>query len=459
MGASIFVATNGTEGATGTIGDPLSFGKAIGATSPAQAGDTVWVRGGTYTNVACNLSGTSNSPIILRNYASERVIIDTTNQFAINGSGTWVWGFEFSDSTTNRDILRTSGIGLNTGVAGRDNKLINCIIHDTGNAVFVSYQSTNAEVAGCVIYNNGYILPDRRHGHGLYVQNRSYTDQPTYQHNLLLNNFSKGVNCRSSSKVVNTRFYKNVLSGNEANWHIESDDEMSDLIFLDGNLCYYAAPGYEAFYPLRSDSAWTISMSNNVFANAHSQVLWWTNIIFNANTQFYSFQARATPTVAADWNRYYKVQFSAPVAYNSTNVTLAQWQAMGNDANGTVSANNPTENWVYVIQNPYDGTRNHVVVYNWGSSNTVSFTPVLPTGYSFEVRNAQDYFSGALASGVYSGGTITVPMTNLSIADPIGSVAITNTSPVFAAFVLLGTQPTLPTLRSTTVRATTLRTR
>jgi hypothetical protein len=74
---TLYVATNGNDGNTGTQAAPLAtIQKAI---SLITAGGTVSVRGGTYaltSNIQITKSGTSSAPITLTAYGSERVIID-----------------------------------------------------------------------------------------------------------------------------------------------------------------------------------------------------------------------------------------------------------------------------------------------------------------------------------------------------------------------------------------------
>ena len=145
LAAQYHVAPNGTDRAAGTRSDPLSLSKALSAASPAQPGDTIWVRGGTYIGpFLSSLAGTSNNPIIVRNYNHERAIIDTpvvnpgsdgmgvaVNGLDWEGTYTWFWGLEIMNSATNRLLVRSGGVGGNTSLPGAGSKLINCVIHDT----------------------------------------------------------------------------------------------------------------------------------------------------------------------------------------------------------------------------------------------------------------------------------------------------------------------------------------
>jgi hypothetical protein len=86
-----------------------------------------------------------------------------------------------------------------------------------------------------------------------------------------------------------------------------------------------------------------------------------------------------------------------------------------------------------------DTARAHVAVYSGGpTSVAVTFTNFLNAGDSYEVRNAQNFGAGPVASGVYN-GSITLQLTT-NPAPPIGAPrpAIV-TSPSFTAFVVTRT--------------------
>jgi hypothetical protein len=446
-GADYYVSPTGS-GVVGSFAAPMGLSNALkSGVSPATGGDTIWLRGGTYQGTfGCNLSAASNSPIVIKNYNGERAIIDSHNQFAVNGGGTWFWGLEFTDTFTNRYTARTSGLGLNTGPTGMGNKLINCILHDLGNAIFVSSQSTNAEVTGCVIYNIGYSNTTWS-GHCLYVQNHSYANQSHYRENILFNGFSVGINVRASSANVNHRFTGNVVFNTAKNFYAESYP--ADQLFLDSNMFYYSVENEGGhFYGWESTNG-TIVLSNNVFANNFCNFVNWTNIIYNNNRQHRKLYARGmeTNSVRADYNRYYNVLSAAPVAFNDVGVTLTQWQDnFGNDVQGTATAAAPSGTWTYVRPNPYEAGRANITVYNWDTNNMVSVdvSGVLTSGQRYQVRNAADYFGPLAASGTYSGGSLTLPMTNLSVVTPVGLAAQPATGPRFNVFVLLPQPPLLP---------------
>ncbi|GAB4058083.1 right-handed parallel beta-helix repeat-containing protein [Catellatospora paridis] len=77
---ALYVATTGNDANAGTLSAPLKTIQR--AVDLAQAGYTIHVRGGTYapsTNVQLLKNGTSSQPITLRNYGSEKVVLDGEN--------------------------------------------------------------------------------------------------------------------------------------------------------------------------------------------------------------------------------------------------------------------------------------------------------------------------------------------------------------------------------------------
>ena len=77
LAADIYVSPDGSDDAAGTVDAPLlSIQLAV---DNAAAGDTIYLRAGTYsptTNIQISTSGTSSSPIVLRAFEGEAVIID-----------------------------------------------------------------------------------------------------------------------------------------------------------------------------------------------------------------------------------------------------------------------------------------------------------------------------------------------------------------------------------------------
>jgi hypothetical protein len=80
------------------------------------------------------------------------------------------------------------------------------------------------------------------------------------------------------------------------------------------------------------------------------------------------------------------------------------------------------------------------VVYNWNQLNNVSVdvSSALAVGTRYEVRNAQNFYAPVVASGVYSGQPLVLPMTNLTVAAPQAALLTPPpTGPTFNVFELL----------------------
>lgn len=84
--ATYYVSSSGTSSASGTITNPLNFSAAI--RKSLAAGDTIYVRGGTYSFTSTQTisrSGTSTSYIVITAYPGETPVLDFRNQ-AYNSS-------------------------------------------------------------------------------------------------------------------------------------------------------------------------------------------------------------------------------------------------------------------------------------------------------------------------------------------------------------------------------------
>lgn len=104
---AIFVSPAGNNANSGTIDSPyLTVQKAV---SSAKAGDTIYLRAGTYSEyVVIGTSGTPTSPITLTSYQGETVIIDGGSTIAIRANGAisyWIID-GITVKSTNRYTLR-----------------------------------------------------------------------------------------------------------------------------------------------------------------------------------------------------------------------------------------------------------------------------------------------------------------------------------------------------------------
>jgi hypothetical protein len=69
----------------------------------------------------------------------------------------------------------------------------------------------------------------------------------------------------------------------------------------------------------------------------------------------------------------------------------------------------------------------------------VAVEDVLRRGQTYEVRNAQNYFGSPVLRGTYGGGSLRIPLSDDSMARPVGISAPDSTAPEFHVFVLQAT--------------------
>ena len=120
---------------------------------------------------------------------------------------------------------------------------------------------------------------------------------------------------------------------------------------------------------------------------------------------------------------------------------FADWKKnTGFDAASRCSPGQLSCTEVFVRPNRYESGRANIVVYNWGKSPKVSVDvgSVLEVGTPYDVRNAEDFFSPPVISGIFDGQPIELPMTGLTVAKPMAALRTPPpTGPTFNVFVLL----------------------
>ena len=424
-----YVAPNGADTNDGTIAHPLSLTKAIASTSPVRPGDTVWLRGGTYTGgLTSHLTGAAAAPIIVRQYPGERATIDGNiadrglPALTVRGADTWYWGFEVTDSNTqrvnsagfNNPVLRATSVDIH----GPRTKFINLIVHDGLNGFGFWTPAIDAEIYGSIIYNAGLEAPDRGHGHSIYTQNQTGTKR--ISESILFNSFSFGIHAYTEGGAIDHfRFTGNVAfnhgtlspsSGAKANYLLGGGKVAQDAVFT-RNYAYYAEGAGGRGFDIGYGTACASPIVQNNYASG-----------------------------------------GTPLALNCSNAT-----ATGNTLHGSIPnalqtahpdnvfhATRPTGTHVDVRPNTYEPGRAHIVIYNWDRAPAVTVNLAgagLQTGDTFEIRDAQNYFAAPVLTGTYANASVTIPMTGLTAARPVGNVPIVpaHTDAEFGVFVLIRT--------------------
>jgi hypothetical protein len=199
-----------------------------------------------------------------------------------------------------------------------------------------------------------------------------------------------------------------------------------------------------------------IVMRNNYWIGGQmsAQILNWRAVEFTGNTAYtangYAMWMQVASSLAAnanvdvskynwDRNRYFgRNLFQAPTGGQD----FAGWRrATGLDANSTFTAGAPRENWVFVRPNKYESGRGHVMIYNWEKRDAVNvdLSKILTPNARYEIRDAQNFFAAPVATGVFTGAAVRIPMTGLTVVAPNGTVPSPpkHTGPDVGVFVVL----------------------
>ncbi|OHA40565.1 MAG: hypothetical protein A3G59_00690 [Candidatus Taylorbacteria bacterium RIFCSPLOWO2_12_FULL_47_20] len=422
-GASWYVSPNGSVSNSGSIGSPWGLQFALsGAQGRIAPGDTVYLRGGTYNGrFNSTLSGTVDHPIKVENYPGEYPVLDgrvnTTGEdetLEVLGSYVWFMGFEVTNTDPNemrniRNGASSRGAGVRTG-AVKGNKFINLVVHDHVWGFSLFSASSDLEVYGNIIYNNGITVDSKEHG--IYTQNefgaKVYTD------NIIFGSFSEyGMHAYGSSAAFLNNF---TMDGNvliQDKFLFGGGKPSRDSV-VKNNFIYYT--GEEGMRVGGVGGSVNVSVQNN--------------IVYGASV----FGAPATG-LEVTGNKFYG---------SVGGISTSQYP------NNTYAPSGGSGVEIFVRPNAYEQGRGNVVIYNWArqSSVAVDLSKVgLKSGDTYQVRNVMNYTNNSasvIAAGTYSGGSVNLPMTGLSAAKPLGNLSsvpshLANpsfTGPVFAAFVV-----------------------
>ena len=449
-----YVSPEGTPAGDGSMEAPMDLATALGPRTRARPADTILLRAGTYRGeFTSTLAGVEGSPIVVRQYAGEQATID--GPLIIRGAWTWYWGFDVGNSNPDRTKTRPAGVT----VFGPNTKLINLTVHDAGGGVEPWTPAVDAEVYGCIIYRNGWqgAAPDRGHGHGLYVQNDTGTKR--ILDNILFNGYGYGIHAYTEGgSIKGLHFEGNIIfnSGKNARdeWRTSNmligGKQPAERITVIGNCTYTPIEfnvsnsfGY-ASGPTNKDAV----IRDNYFAGGGLGAIFyrWEKLLITNNTYFanpYLFQVlppqeEASYSYEVNGNTYIAPTYGAPLSLGTTNFTFANWQRQtGYDRDSQwISNPNRRPGGTKVIARPnlYEPGRAHLAVYNWDLQETVDvdLQGLVEGGAAFEVRNVLDYFGPPVASGVYSGQPVVLPM------------AGTDSGPEFNAFVLTSRRGSVP---------------
>ena len=451
------VKTTGKANGDGSLGNPWDLATALNKTATVHPGDTIWVHGGTYTGTFSSyLTGTAGSPIIVRAAIGERATIDngSTASASITAKApyTWFWGLELMSSDQVRVSAQTGsfptdiyrGDAFDCGSNSTGTKMLNLVCHDGFNGITCFSAAPDAEIYGCVIYNNGWDAPDRGHGHAIYTQNETGTKK--IYDNIFFNQFGGGMQVYGSSAV-----------------HLDNYDIEGNMAFNQGSLESISTANYADNY---------LYGGGNVAENG----------IFKDNCSYYDTSdgirgayeeigflsgvdgLTMTGNYFGDGYRAYDFMFTflgtnSTVTGNTFYIRCASDFMTGYPSN-TFLTSRPSGMHIVVRPNVYEAGRANIYIYNWDNHDGVSvdLSGVLNAGDIFELRDVQNFYGAPAVTGTFTGAAVSVPMTLTAIAQPVGNAprAAIHTPKEFQVFVLLGKGNTPPAVTSPTTTAGTV---
>ena len=467
---SHYVSPDGRAAGNGSLTAPWDLPTALsGGSGRVQPGDTIWLRGGvylgTYTSV---VQGRADAPVVLRAYAGERAILDAgrTRQdstrgdfFVVTGDYTILWGLEFMDSDPVRTVTSRPNLIVNDASHTR---YINLIVHDGGIGFYTYSNRFDVEVAGCLLYNNGWSVGGEGGGHGLYV--KSDVGPLVLRDNVLFDQFGYGIHAYTDAgdgALINIRLEHNVtfnnglLSGSASGANIlVGGFARADAIAATGNLTYFS-PGVDAMNVRLGWSRSPVMNGSLAFQDNYLvgggvvlEVNRWQQAVVATNTlagvqpsEVVRLGDSTTAGYAWTGDQYYRDPADTAWTYHNATYSFSGWRAAtGLGGSDQATAATPTVPRVFVYPNPYEAGRANVIIFNWGRLPTVDvdLSGVLRVGEVFDVRSVLDYFGPAIASGSYGGGAVTIPIPTGSPPAPIGGSPAPPppTAPDFAVLVV-----------------------
>jgi hypothetical protein len=462
-GAQFYVAPQGKPDGDGSKGRPWDLATALAQPARVKAGDTIWLRGGVYKGAfKSRLSGEAAQPILLAQMTNERATID--GSLTIEGAWATYWGFEVTNSDTDRTRERPTGVEI----MGPHTRVINLVVHDCGNGIAFWSPAVDGELYGNIIYNNGWQSSpiERGHGHALYTQNEEGTK--LIRDNIMFNQFGWGIHAYTEEgEIKGFNFEGNVSFNNGA---ATLQDEGYDNILVGGerpaaritladNYTYETLtrsdtkPNVRLHYGATGNQDLVVRNNHFVGGSLVASIRDWQSVTMTGNF-FYGLKqllaldlpATGIGAQAYTWNfnTYFQGTPSEAFSFGGKSLDFAAWQrATGFDGNSQALSNakgRPEGVEVFVRRNLYEQERAHFIIYNWDLKDAVEVDAggLLPVGAKYEVRDAQHYFGAPVQTGTYDGKPLRLALKNLKPAQLIGgTVRLETTAPEFAVLILL----------------------
>lgn len=472
--AEFHVTPDGSAKGDGSKAAPWDLATALAATGAVKPGDTVWLHAGVYRGgFVSRLTGKPGAPVVVRGGRGERVIIDThprddrdNGLFLLAGADTVYRDFEVTCSHPLRETKKPGSWPDdirrgNVDIRGDRVSAVNLVVHDCGSGFGFWSEGEGGEIAGCLIYNNGWQGPDRAHGHAIYAQNAKGTKR--MRDNIVFHQFAYGIHVYGSKKASlkgfeidgNILFENGCLSSgkDQSPGIMVGGESPAERIVVRDNLV--VGGGVRLGYP------WGVASEDILFTGNYCEGLvvrdFRTGRVSNntivAHSNAVQLEAADRLLTKLQWNENtYHItdgrwgECAVVEGMKSRGLTFAQWrETTGFDAKSTLTKGYLAKLRVVVRPNAHEPGRAHVAVFNPESLPEVALdlSGVLKRGDKFRIVSPKDFFGPSLVSGVYEGRAVRVPMKAVTPPKPVGmpKAELPATEPRFAAFVVLPGEP------------------
>lgn len=455
------VTTAGTPDGDGTRQRPWDLKTALAHPSSVKPGDTIWIGGGTYIgSFTSTLTGAEGKPITVRAMPGERVIVDKSapgmipavfsvgKPREVSSAGSWTvyWGLEVTNSHSIRIIAESGSNPLDKGRAtglefwASNVKAINMVVHNNGSGCGAASTGQNVELYGSIIFDNGWLAPDRGHGHGLYWQNKDGWKR--IEDCIVFRGFNHGIHAYGSGDgawvngfnlVGNIVFLSGILQGKyERNFLLGGGITCKGNTVQD-NLIYTPADSDAMAMQIgyQTTPATDTTVTGNYLSGLSRFILW------DKPPQEYGLSVNGNTYLTGVDSVYERKGHRSGISEFPDN-TIAPHGVR------------PTGVKILVRPNRYEPGRANVAVFNWDLRESVELdvSSVLKAGDRYELRDVQNLFGNPVASGTIDGsGKIAIKMTGLVAAPPSGRLAEPgmdfkiappkHTAPEFGAFILV----------------------
>jgi hypothetical protein len=477
---NFYASPTGSGSGNGSLSSPWDLQTAMNQPSGVGPGATICLRAGNYQKPGARLvgnpgetGGSIEQPVYISNLTGNAAAYITVRPYpgeaarvyagiTIRGSYSIFRDLEMTNPNTERVFPQdpnspSKGRPVAFQIEGPFTKIINNVMHENGNGIWFPSASVGSEVYGNVVYNNGWLGyydgAYRGHGHNTYAQNYDPVNIKTFKDNLYFNPAGENFNLRisqsegtshqgylfDSNTVFNARFN---IGGNR----------FLEFITVQNNNTYDCNFVVEAGQNITFRNNYLVGSTDSDSTDPLNLVdLVGITLTGNTTVGYKNIQAIATPSnPLSTWgmnnNTYYDVNPVSDLVFNHKvegtagfqSYTFSQWKGFGVDGNSTYFTTRPAAARVVVRPNQYEAGRANITIYNWPLANSVAvdLSGVLQVGNQYVIRNAQDYY-GPTITGTYNGGSVSIPMTGWSVAQPPGWPGKNNsTFPEFGVFVV-----------------------